>query len=109
MSAIHYQSCTVCGDQWALARTHCRRCGGDIIRQASTGRGTIFSVTTQHRAPHKDFPETAPWNIALIDLDEGVRIMGRLEDNGQIGARVSGQMKPFGGAMVPSFNTKEEE
>lgn len=109
MSAIQYQKCATCDDHWVLARTRCPECGGDIVQRASTGHGTIYSVTIQHRAPHKDFPETGPWRIALIDLDEGLRIMGHLEDDGQIGARVSGKMKPFGGAMVPSFNTKPEE
>lgn len=110
MSAIRFQKCASCAHQWALARAGCPSCGGrELLVQESAGRGRVYSVTIQHRAPHKDFPEAPPWRIALIDLDEGPRIMGHLEDDGRIGARVQGHMKPFGGAMVPSFNSKPKE
>lgn len=40
----------------------------------ASGRGTVYSVTWIQRRP----PE-APYNVVLIDLDDGARMMGRVE------------------------------
>lgn len=43
------------------------------------GRGTIFSFTTLYQAA-KAFEHNIPYTVALIDLDEGVRITAQLTD-----------------------------
>lgn len=111
MSAIPYQKCMACGEQWVLPRPLCRACGASKIAPCeSSGKGTVFSVTTQHRAPHQNYPETAPWRIALVDLDEeGLRVMGHLDEIGQIGDRVTGRIMIFAGTSVPTFTTQKEK
>ncbi len=109
MSAIRYQLCPACGDRWALPRDRCRSCGGKPETRDSLGRGTVFSVTTQRRAPSRDFPVAPPWRIGLVDLDEGPRVMGILDDAARIGSRVTGEMQDFAGAQVATFRTKQEE
>lgn len=39
----------------------------------SAGAGTVYATTVVHR------PGEEPYNICLVDLDEGVRAMGRVE------------------------------
>jgi uncharacterized OB-fold protein len=39
---------------------------------ASAGRGAVYSTTVVHR------PGEEPYNVCLVDLDEGVRVMGRV-------------------------------
>lgn len=36
-------------------------------------RGVIYATTVVHR------PGEDPYNVCLVDLDEGVRVMGRVE------------------------------
>jgi uncharacterized OB-fold protein len=40
----------------------------------SKGLGTVYATTVVHPA------EGAPYNVALIDCDEGFRLMSRVED-----------------------------
>jgi uncharacterized OB-fold protein len=45
----------------------------------ATGRGSVHSFTVVHRAP-PEFAAEAPYVVALIDLEEGPRMMSRLLD-----------------------------
>lgn len=36
-------------------------------------RGVIYATTVVHR------PDEDPYNVCLVDLDEGARVMGRVE------------------------------
>lgn len=59
--------------------------------RASAGKGTLFSYTETH-IPTRGFEDMAPYLIALVELDEGVRLMGLLHncstDEVEIGMRV---------------------
>lgn len=52
-------------------------------------RGVIYATTVVHR------PGEDPYNVCLVDLDEGVRVMGRVEGleptDVTIGLRVQGR------------------
>lgn len=39
----------------------------------SSGAGVVYATTVVHR------PGEEPYNVCLVDLDEGVRAMGRVE------------------------------
>ena len=45
-------------------------------REAS-GKGTLFARTTVH-IPMRGFEDLAPYTLAAVDLEEGVRVVGRL-------------------------------
>ncbi len=47
-------------------------------REAS-GKGTLFSFTETH-IPVRSFENLAPYLIALVELEEGVRLMGLLHN-----------------------------
>jgi uncharacterized OB-fold protein len=56
------------------------------------GTGTIYSFVNYHRAWHPAYQDKIPYNVALIDLDEGPRLISnvigcKLEDV-KIGMRV---------------------
>ncbi len=46
------------------------------------GAGTVYATTTVH--PRGE----APYDVSLIDLDAGVRLMGTVRGGGTIGQRV---------------------
>ena len=64
----------------------------DLEWRVSRGLGTVHATTVVH---HRN---EAPLNVALIDLDEGFRIMSRVEDidpmRVKIGMRVKMRMHP---------------
>jgi uncharacterized OB-fold protein len=48
----------------------CPGCGGTRLRwEASAGIGTVYASTTLHRR------DEAPYDVSLVDLDEGFRMM----------------------------------
>jgi uncharacterized OB-fold protein len=44
----------------------------------SSGRGVVYSFTVVHRAPTPFFRDKVPYVVALIDLQEGVRMMSNI-------------------------------
>ncbi len=102
---ITYQCCGHCDARWYLDRDRCPRCGTrDPQPRQSEGTGTVFALTTVFRAPDAAFQERAPYRIALVDLDDGIRVMGHLiGDAAAIGSRVTGGIESVGGRSIPVF------
>ena len=40
-----------------------------------SGRGNIYSFTVLHRAASPPFKQDVPYNVAIVELEEGVRMM----------------------------------
>jgi uncharacterized OB-fold protein len=56
-------------------RVICPFTGSDRLEwRVSAGLGTVYATTVTHPR------EGAPYNVALIDCDEGFRLMSRIED-----------------------------
>jgi uncharacterized protein len=52
----------------------CRACGGPRLQwRASPGRGSVYSLTTVR-------DRAGDYNVALVDLEGGARMMSRVED-----------------------------
>ena len=71
----------------------------DLEWRVSRGLGTVHATTVVH--PQKG----APYNVALIDVDEGFRMMSRVEDIAatevKIGMRVKFRVYPQEGDEPP--------
>lgn len=70
------QHCEACDRSVFYPRTLCPHCGADPLgwREAS-GRGTVYATSVVRRRP-----EQGPsYNVALVDLEEGPRMMSRVE------------------------------
>ena len=78
------QKCTA-GHKWYLPRPRCPRCGAAVTSFEPGNEGTVFALTTLHR--HSD-GTSEPVRIALVDLDEGIRLMTRASKAVEIGSRV---------------------
>jgi uncharacterized OB-fold protein len=101
---IAYQSCPACNAVWYFRRTFCPRCGHDRPqdRQAS-GEGTVHAVTLVARAPSEELRTCAPYAIALVDADEGFRMMAHANQSVRIGDRVRCRFVTLAGRLVPRF------
>jgi uncharacterized OB-fold protein len=77
-------------------RVICPYTGSERLEwRLSAGLGTVYATTVTHPR------EGAPYNVALIDVDEGFRLMSRVEDiapeDVRIGMRVKFRVhKPAG-------------
>ena len=70
------QRCRDCRKAIFYPRMVCPHCGSNEIEWfAPSGRGTVYSTTIVRRKPEQG----GDYNVALIDLDEGVRMMSRVE------------------------------
>ena len=76
---LRLPTCGHCKRKWFPPSPTCPHCGAsDHTLESATGRGTVYSWVVVHRTLDPEFVREAPYVIAAIDLDEGVRIVGRL-------------------------------
>ena len=85
-----YDECRSCGRCWALPRAGGPACGNPAPRRrAATGRGLLAAVTVVHPWSARSGEQPVePYSLVLVDLDEGVRMMGRATPGLVVGARV---------------------
>ncbi len=70
--------CDTCKRLDAPPRQYCAECGnGDLVTVPSTGRGTLATWTVI-RKPPAAFADLQKYAVAVVDLDDGVRVTGRL-------------------------------
>lgn len=100
---LAYQRCADCGAAQAFARPFCARCGGAVSWETSAGAGRIAAMTVIHRAPTQEYRALAPYGIALVDLDEGCRIMAHAETDLAVGDRVAARFREAAGRNLPCF------
>ena len=103
------RKCKACGVLHFMPRHLCPACWSDQLEWVDAkGSGTIHSFTVIRRAPAAVFAPRAPYVVALIDLDEGPRMLANVlgEDalDTRIGDRVKVTFEDRGdGAMIPQF------
>lgn len=106
---LRYQRCEKCGMAQFYPRPFCARCGGTPRWRVSRGVGTIYAATRVTRAPTPDFAALAPYEILLVDLDEGYRMMAQGEPGLSIGDRVRVAFRHQGERALPRFERLQEE
>jgi len=75
------QRCTDCGEPQFYPRGVCKHCLGSKLEWFdASGRGKVHSFTICHRAPHPGFAGRLPFVLALVDLEDGVRMMTNIVD-----------------------------
>lgn len=105
-----YQQCSACAHAWYFDRGFCPQCASDspVARRAS-GWGRVHASTLVHRAPDDEFRAAAPYRIVLVDLDEGVRVMGHADPALGIGDRVRFGMRQIAGRALPFFTRQPDQ
>ena len=97
---LAYQFSPAAGKAVFYPRVLCPFTGSDKLEwRVSTGRGTVYATTVVYPA------EGAPFNVALVDCDEGFRLMSRVEgiapEQVTIGMRVKFRVHRPGGEEAP--------
>ncbi|HEX9797659.1 MAG TPA: Zn-ribbon domain-containing OB-fold protein [Anaerolineales bacterium] len=74
--------CTHCDSKIFPPRDICPDCGQEArTPYAFSGQGKVWSYTTIYDAP-AGFQESAPYTVALVQLDEGPMVTAQLTDLG---------------------------
>jgi uncharacterized OB-fold protein len=73
------QECRNCGKKIFYPKKYCPECRStDIGWIESSGEGKVYSFSTLHLGVHPKFEGNAPYTIAIIELNEGVRLMSNI-------------------------------
>lgn len=101
--------CTACDKLHYPPRHLCPYCWSDQLNwKPSAGKGTVYSFTVMHRAPTPDFVGSVPYVVALVDLEEGSRMMANVVGDNALATGVGDRVivcyedRP-GGSKVPQF------
>jgi uncharacterized OB-fold protein len=103
------QHCSGC-DRWSFpVRERCPHCFAARLewRQAS-GRGTLYTFTVMHQVMNPGFASAVPYNVAQVDLEEGVRmvsnVVGIRNDALRVGMKLEAVFEDGGeGISLPKF------
>jgi uncharacterized OB-fold protein len=78
---LRFQRCNGCGAWRHVPREMCAACGCFEWEWAkSSGRGSVFTWTVVTRAMHPAFADDVPFAPAVIELEEGVRLLSQVVD-----------------------------
>ncbi|NKB59061.1 MAG: hypothetical protein GKS00_22260 [Alphaproteobacteria bacterium] len=70
------QTCKACGHVQFYPRALCVKCDGrDLDWRDAKPSGKVHTFSIVHRAPTPAFRADSPYVLALIDLDDGFRMM----------------------------------
>lgn len=72
------QRCGDCGLAVYPPRTHCPDCFGDLDWTEAAGTGTVYTYTVVHVPTHRSFESRTPLVVAVVELDEGARLVSNL-------------------------------
>ncbi len=109
---LRIQHCTACSHYVFYPRSICPHCfASEITWVKAAGRGKIYSYTVVWQAFGR-FAEDVPYVVAIVELDEGVRMMSRIvgtpPEAVKIGAAVQVTFEHFDeGVTLPYFQLTE--
>jgi uncharacterized OB-fold protein len=62
--------------------------GDPVEWREASGRGTVYSYTVVRRAPDPSFDPLLPYVVALVELDEGPRMLGIVDTDEAASVRI---------------------
>lgn len=102
------QRCRSCGRVQGYYRRFCAHCWSDDVEDVpSTGRGKIYTYTVVFENHTRGFRAQVPYVLAVVELDEGVRVLGNVvnckPDTVRVGMVVEVTFERRGDFSVPVF------
>lgn len=89
LGELRYQCCGRCQHVQRIPRSLCEQCQCAQLEWAvSGGTGTLLTYTTVYRAPLPVFKERVPYIIAIVDMDEGFRLMANVLPSARDGMKI---------------------
>lgn len=105
--AICYQRCASCGQAQYFRRAFCAACGAtDLEEKRAGGEGRVYATSLVCRAATPETRAHVPYNIVLVDMREGFRMMAHGAHDLAIGDEVVAGSTSFAGRIVPMFERR---
>lgn len=95
-----FQCCDSCGyTRWPAAPV-CPEClSSEATWREDEGKGKIWSFVIYHRAYREALKKFVPYNVAMIELESGVRLVSRIVDTApdeiRVGDKVEVTFRPI--------------
>jgi uncharacterized OB-fold protein len=92
---IRIQRCLDC-DRWVFyPRSHCSHCLSDRLEwREVSGAATLHTFTITHQPTAPFFADEVPQRIAVVELDEGVRMTSTLVNVADADIRIGMRLRP---------------
>jgi uncharacterized protein len=111
---LRIQQCNSCGRFYFYPRPFCRYCkSGDVTWRTAAGTGRLVSYVVNRRPIPPADPDQ-PQVIALVELDEGPRMLTNIVGSASaaralpLGSRVRVEFEPRGDQALPVFRLDGE-
>lgn len=106
---LRLQLCHGCAAFYFPPRPFCPRClSADVEWRRMSGRATLHTYLINHR-PARGFEDDAPYAIAVVELEEGPRMMSNIvgventPENLRLDMALQVTFEPRGDVMLPVF------
>ena len=108
---LRIRECNVCKARFRFAHAWCPNCGDvDPGWTRASGKATVTHFSVVHRAPYAAFEDVVPYVLALVELEEGVRMMCNIIDcdpkTVRVGLPVTVTFEPRGDIALPQFRPR---
>lgn len=106
---LSFQRCNACHHAWLPARSECPHCLADDWRWTSAvGGAKLISWVVYHMAYHPAFANRLPYTVAVVELDEGPRLISNVvgmndPEKLKIEQRLSLVIEHESGTAIPRF------
>ena len=108
------QWCDACATPIFYPRDVCPRClsADSLMWREAKGTGTVHAVSVQHRPANPTMADKVPYAVALVDLDEDIRVMSNVVNSDpssvKVGDAVTLTWEPLDdGTNLPLFEPAE--
>ncbi len=79
LGELRIRLCTQCSARFHFMSEWCPSCyAQELSYMVASGRGKVTHFTVCHTSPYTEFDEVTPYILALIELEEGVRMMSNV-------------------------------
>ncbi len=114
LGKLRLPRCDICARAFWHPRPRCPHCGSAKVSWIdAAGFGSIHTFTVVRQSTDPYFKTRVPYAVAMVELDEGVRLMTEIVatplDQLRVGAGVRVQFEPAGdGLAIPVFSVIDE-
>ena len=105
--------CTACGQPHWYPRPFCPHCWSEAVEwEEASGNATLYTWSVVRRNDLPPFGERVPYITAVVDLDEGPRMLSNLVDideaDVRIGMRLEVRWQEDGDYVLPVFTAARD-
>ena len=109
LGELRVATCPSCAAKFRMNHAWCPQCGeSDLAWQKTAGTGVVTNYTVIHTPPYEAYADSVPYALALVELDEGVRMMANIVDCDPLSVDI-GMRVAVTGASAGVFRIDEME